>query len=276
MDDGQPKASSVSPSGRARGISTAKGPARCVALRGRSQLLHAMIRTLLMLSFWAVAVPAAALVCFPWVLITGDIRPLYRVGMWAAWTGVQFTGVRVRTIGIDQLDPARTYVFMCNHASNIDPPLLLPLIPGRTSVIAKQELFSYPILGKAMRMASLVPVDRGNRDAGISAVRAAADVVKRGIHMTIFVEGHRSFDGKLLPFKKGPFYLAEECQAPVVPVTISGSYYVMPKQRFSIRPGIVTVIFHAPIEPAEFGSRENLMAKVRAAINRGLPPEYQN
>jgi 1-acyl-sn-glycerol-3-phosphate acyltransferase len=234
-----------------------------------------MIRTMVMLLFWAVLLPLAALICFPWVFITGDIRPLYKVGMWGAWTGVRLAGVRVKTVGLEQLDGNQTYVFMSNHVSNIDPPLLLPLIPGRTSVMAKQELFSYPILGKTMRMGSLVPVDRGNRDAGIAAVRAAEEVVKRGIHMTIYVEGHRSFDGKLLPFKKGPFYLAEQCQVPVVPVTISGSHSVMPKGRFSIKPGLVTVIFHKPIEAAEFGSREELMQKVRAAIDSGLPKEYQ-
>ena len=235
-----------------------------------------MIRTILMLSFWAVVLPIAALIFFPWVFITGDIRPLYRVGMWGAFTGVRIAGVRVKTVGMEQLDPNRTYIFMSNHVSNIDPPLLIPLIPGRTSVMAKQELFRYPILGKAMRMASLVPVDRGNRDAGIAAVRAAEQVVKQGIHMTIYVEGHRSFDGKLLPFKKGPFYLAEQCKVPVVPVTISGTHYVMPKKRFSIKPGLVTVIFHKPIEPDEFNSREELTEKVRAAINSRLPPQYQS
>jgi 1-acyl-sn-glycerol-3-phosphate acyltransferase len=235
-----------------------------------------MIRTILMLSFWAVVLPIAALIFFPWVFITGDIRPLYRVGMWGAFTGVRLAGVRVKTVGLDQLDRSRTYIFMSNHVSNIDPPLLIPLIPERTSVMAKKELFSYPILGKAMRMASLVPVDRGNRDAGIAAVRAAEEVVKQGIHMTIYVEGHRSFDGKLLPFKKGPFYLAEQSGVPVVPVTIMGTHYVMPKGRFSIEPGVVTLVFHKPIEPAEFRSREELMAKVRAAINDGLPTEYQS
>jgi 1-acyl-sn-glycerol-3-phosphate acyltransferase len=234
-----------------------------------------MIRTILMLTFWAIVLPLAALVCFPWVLITGDIRPLYRVGMWGAWTGVRIAGVKVQPIGLEQLDRSRTYVFMSNHVSDIDPPLLLPLIPGRTSVMAKQELFSYPILGRAMRMGSLVPVDRGNRDAGIAAVGAAAEVVKQGIHMTIFVEGSRSLDGKLQPFKKGPFYLAAECKAPVVPVTISGTYYVKPKGRFAIKPGTVTVAFHKPIEPSEFGTREQLTEKVRAAINSGLPPGYQ-
>ena len=235
-----------------------------------------MIRTTLMLTFWAVVLPLAALVCFPWVFITGDIRPLYKIGMWGAFTGVRLAGVRVKTVGLDQLDPSGTYVFMVNHISNIDPPLLLPLIPGRTSVMAKKELFSLPILGRAMRMASLVPVDRANRDAGIAAVRAATEVVRLGIHMTIYVEGHRSYDGKLLPFKKGPFYLAEECGAPVVPVTISGTHYVMPKLRYSIKPGLVTVVFHKPIQPAEFGERDQLMEKVRSAINGGLPLEYQS
>ena len=235
-----------------------------------------MIRTMLMLGFWAILLPIAAVIGFPWVLLTGDIGPLYRIGMWGARTGVRLAGVRVQTVGLEQLDASRTYVFMANHVSNIDPPLLLPRIPGRTSVMAKQELFRIPILGKAMRMASLVPVNRGDREAGIAAVRAATEVVKKGIHMTIYVEGHRSFDSKLLPFKKGPFYLAEECQVPVVPITISGTHYVMPKRRFSIKPGIVTLVFHRPIEPTEFGTRDELMERVRAIINSGLPKEYQS
>jgi 1-acyl-sn-glycerol-3-phosphate acyltransferase len=134
---------------------------------------------------------------------------------------------------------------------------------------------SYPILGKVMKLGSLVPVDRGNRDAGISAVRAAAEVIRQGINMTIFIEGKRSFDGKLLPFKKGPFYLAEETNVAVVPVSIAGTHDVMPKTRFAIKPGVVTVTFHDPIEPADFGNRECLMAKVRKEIDSGLPEEFR-
>jgi 1-acyl-sn-glycerol-3-phosphate acyltransferase len=235
-----------------------------------------MICTMLMLSFWAITAPFCALIFFSWTFITGDIMPLYRVAMWIAQTGVRLAGVRVQMVGLERLDPARTYIFMSNHASNIDPPLLIPRIPGRTSVLVKQELFKMPILGKAMRMGLLVPVDRGNRDAGIGAVRAAAEVMKLGIHMTIFVEGHRSYDGKLLPFKKGPFYLAQECKVPVVPVTISGTHYVMPKGRFSMKPGRVTITFHAPIKAADFGSREELMVKVRSMIESGLREEYRS
>lgn len=234
-----------------------------------------MIRTLAMLVFWVLAAPVAALIGFPWTLITGDVGLLYRLFMFGAWNGVRLTGVRVRTVGLDKLDPARNYIFMSNHVSNLDPPITIPLIPRRTSVMVKKELFTYPILGRAMRMGSLVPVDRDNRDAGIESVRVSKQVVQQGLNMTIYVEGHRSFDGKLLPFKKGPFYLAMECGVPVVPVTIAGTHSVMPKGRFAIKPGVVTVTLHAPIEPKDFGSRECLMEKVRTVIETGLPEEYK-
>jgi 1-acyl-sn-glycerol-3-phosphate acyltransferase len=235
-----------------------------------------MIRALLMLGFWAALLPFAALIGVSWTLITGDVRFLYRIGMWGSFTGIRIAGARVHTSGREKIDPLRTYIFMSNHVSNLDPPITLPLIPRRTSVMAKKELFSYPLLGKIMRLGSLVPVDRKNRDAGISAVRAAAQVIRDGINMTIYIEGGRSLDGKLLKFKKGPFYLAEECQVPVVPVTISGTHYIMPKGRFAVRPGRVDVIFHDPIEPRDFGSREDLMAKVKTVINSGLPDDFRD
>jgi 1-acyl-sn-glycerol-3-phosphate acyltransferase len=235
-----------------------------------------LIRTLLTLGFWAALLPFAALIGFPWTILTGDVRFLYRIGMWGAWTGVRIAGIRVHTVGLEHIDPNRTYIFMSNHTSNIDPPMLMPLIPRRTSIMAKKELFGYPILGRVMKFGSLVPVDRGNRDAGISAVRAAATVIREEhLNMTIYIEGKRSFDGRLLPFKKGPFYLAEECQVPVVPITIVGTHAAWPKGQFAITPGNATVIFHPPIEPEDFGGRDSLMIKVRQAINSGLPAELQ-
>ncbi len=228
-----------------------------------------------MLAFWAVALPPTALLCFPYTLITGDAGLLYRVAIWCAAAGVKLTGVRSEAVGLEKLDPAQRYIFMANHVSNIDPPLLLPLIPGRTAVMVKKELFDYPILGRAMRLGSFIPVDRGNRDAGIAAVREAKKVIDQGISMTIFPEGKRSFDGKLLPFKRGPFYLAMECGLPIVPITLVGTHEAMPKGRFAITPGTVTVIFHDPINPRQFGEKETLMQAVRRSIDSGLPPESQ-
>lgn len=235
-----------------------------------------MIRTLIMLGFWALAAPLAALVGFTWTFLSGNVTLLYRMFTWGAKTGVRLAGVRVEVVGLDQIDSSRSYLFMTNHVSNLDPPIQIPRIPRRTSVMVKKELFKVPILGRAMRMGALVPVDRGNREAGIEAVTAAKTVIEQGLNMTIYVEGKRSFDGKLLPFKKGPFYLALECGVPVVPMTIVGTHDAMPKGRFAIKPGLVKMIFHPPIEPKDFGSRDCLMEKVRSTIESSLPEEYRN
>jgi len=234
-----------------------------------------VIHTTMMLAFWILAAPVAAVIGFPAAFLTGNIRLLYALFMWGARAGIWVAGVRVEAVGLERFDHSRSYIFMTNHVSNLDPPIQIPLIPRQTSIMVKQELFRVPILGQAMRMGSLVPVDRANRDAGIQAVNDAKAVVAKGLPMTIYVEGKRSFDGKLLPFKKGPFYLAMECAVPVVPMTIVGTHRAMPKGRYSIKPGKVTVIFHQPIDPKDFGSRECLMEKVRAAIESGLPPEYR-
>lgn len=234
-----------------------------------------MIRTLLMLAFWVLAAPLAALIGIPWTLLTGNVEFLYWLGTRTGWAGVRLAGIKVKVVGLDRLDPAATYIFMSNHVSNLDPPILVPLIPRRTSVLVKKELFRVPILGRAMRLASLVPVDRSNRDAAIASLRAAAAVLAAGIPMTIYVEGTRSLDGRLLPFKKGPFYLAMESGVPVVPVTIVGTHHILPKRRFSIRQGEATVVFHAPLDPKHFSDRDTLLSAVHDSIESALPAEYR-
>src|SRR5882762_6911359 len=98
-----------------------------------------------MLALWGLAAPVAAVIASPWTFITGAIRLLYRMFMWGAWNGVRLAGIRVETVGLDHLDPARTYIFMSIHVSNLDPPIFIPLFPRLTSVMVKKELFSYPI-----------------------------------------------------------------------------------------------------------------------------------
>ena len=94
--------------------------------------------------------------------------------------------------------------------------------------------------------------------------------------MVIFVEGTRSTDGRLLPFKKGPFHLAMEVGAPVVPVTLLGTYECWPKGSFAMRRGTATVIFHPPMEPADYADRDALMTAVRATIASALPEDSRN
>ena len=235
-----------------------------------------MVRLLIMLLFWVVTVPVAALIVFPWTFITGNADLLYKVAMWLAWNGVRLTGVRVQIVGLDRFDPAKTYIYMSNHTSNIDPPIVVPSIPRRSSVLVKKELFKVPIVGRAMRLGSLVPVDRQNRDAAIASVERAAEVMRSGLNMTVFPEGTRSYDGKLLPFKKGPFHLAMETGFPIIPMTIAGSHEVWPKGQLGIKGGTITLHFHEPIDPKQFTDRDALIEAVRAKIESALPEKYKS
>jgi len=234
-----------------------------------------VIRTSLALSFLIFCVPLAALIAFPWTLVTGNANFLYRLAMGLVKGATWIAGVRVVTEGLEALDRSRSYIFMCNHVSNLDPPIVVPVLPGRTTILVKKELFKVPILGWAMRMASLVPVDRSNRDAAIASLGKASEVMKAGLHMTIFPEGTRSTDGRLLPFKKGPFHLALDAGMPIAPVTVLGSLQMMPKGKVRIQPGTARVVFHAPIDPAQIKDRDQLMEAVRASVASALPEELR-
>ena len=231
------------------------------------------MRTLLTLLWWTIATPIAALFVLPYAVLTGNSDPLYGVSMFIVHAGIWVSGIRVVVTGRDRLDPQQPYIFMANHVSNVDPPVLIPWLPKRTSVLVKKELFRIPILGTAMKVAHLVPVDRHNRDAAVQSVRDAAEVMKQGFDMTIFPEGTRSRDGRLLPFKKGPFYLAMETGISIVPVTILGTYEILPKGKFFIRHGTAELVFHEPLWPKDFPDRDALIAATRTAVASALPPE---
>ena len=233
----------------------------------------AILRTALVLLFLVFYLPLAALIAFPWALLTGKADFLYACGMFGARAAVRIAGIRVVKEGLERLDPQGTYIYMCNHVSNIDPPVVVPAIPRRTSVLVKKELFKVPILGKAMRLGSLVAVDRTNRESAIQSLRAAGDVMRSGINMTVFPEGTRSRTGTLLPFKKGPFHLVMESGVPVVPMTILNSYELMPPGQNYVLPGTVRVIFHPPLDPKDFEDKDQLMEAVRNSIREPLPEE---
>jgi 1-acyl-sn-glycerol-3-phosphate acyltransferase len=231
----------------------------------------AAVRTAAALLFAMISAPVGALVAFPWTSITGNADFLFGTAMWIARTGLQIAGIRVNVEGMERIDPAATYIFMCNHVSNLDPPILIPKLPRRTSVLVKKELFQVPILGRAMLMGDLVPVDRRNREAAVNSMRLAEQVMAKGLNMTVFPEGTRSPDGRLLPFKKGPFYLALDSGVPVVPVTILGSEGLMPKGSSTIHAGAVRLVFHSPVYSREFTDKEDLIAAVRREIASALP-----
>ena len=205
-------------------------------------------------------------------MATGNATPLYDVTQAILRTAFRLAGIRVETEGLERI-PARTAcIFMANHISNLDPPALIPRIPGRTSAFVKRSLTRIPVFGYGLKLGDFVPVDRDGRvESAVESVAAARRVLQKGLHITTFVEGTRSRDGRLLPFKKGPFYLAMEAGAPCVPVSIFGTESMMAKGSVRIRPGTAHIVFHSPLDPKSFLSRDELMEAVRTAIASGLP-----
>jgi 1-acyl-sn-glycerol-3-phosphate acyltransferase len=228
------------------------------------------MRSLILILFWTVLAVPAALFVFPWTLITRDTRLLFRVGFWITRAGLPLVGVRVVANGMERL-PHGASIVMANHSSNLDPPALLPILPGHVVIYLKDSLMRIPVLGYAMRLAGFIPVTRDGSLEGAKATSAAAKrELERGSCLVVFPEGTRSRDGSLLPFKKGPFFLAMESGAPVVPVSIAGTTRLLPKGRLGLKSGTVKVTFHAPLNPADYADKEELMEAVRNEIQSGL------
>jgi len=224
-----------------------------------------------MLSFWGLSILLAGPPLLLWAYLTKDVGPLYHIATFLGISGVRLAGIKIEEAGRENIKPGQNYIFMSNHASNLDPPIEIPRIHRRCSVLVKKELFRVPILGVGMRIAKLVPVDRSNREAALESVREGVDVLREGLNMMVYPEGTRTPDGKLQAFKKGPFHLAMESGVPVLPITIVGTYDSWPKNRFALKPGMITVIYHPAISPQDFSDRDELMTAVWNAIAGGLP-----
>lgn len=231
-----------------------------------------MLASVTMLVAYIILGAPAGAIGIPWALLTGDIGPLYRWSMWIVRTGVRLARIRVRVAGRENI-PAQPCIFMANHVSNLDPPILLPLLPFRSAFFIKRSLLKIPLVGYGMRLAGFIPVDRDGRlESARESVQSASKVLASGVSISTFPEGTRSRDGVLLPFKKGPFYLAMESGVPVIPVSIFGSEHMMTKGSLRIKPGTANLTFHPALLPQQFSTREQLASAVRVAIASGLPP----
>jgi 1-acyl-sn-glycerol-3-phosphate acyltransferase len=231
-----------------------------------------MFAAILLFSTWIVLGVPVAIVTIPWVILSDSILPLYYGAMWVARSGLRLAGIRVETVREQTLDPSKHFLFLSNHISNLDAPILIPLLPVPTAAFLKRSLMKIPILGWGMRRASYIPVERdGRAESAAESVAMGIRVLASGVNLLSFAEGTRSRDGRLQPLKKGSFYLAMESGAPVVPVSISGTENMMRKGSFRIFPGTAHIVFHAPILPGDYTSREDLAAAVRSAIASGLP-----
>lgn len=228
-----------------------------------------MIRSLwvgLVASTSLIAIGTAAIVGaylrFPRGFFDWAARTWCRLILWSA-------GTPVRVIGAENVSRDRAQVITVNHQSMFDVFALAPHLPIRFHFVAKKELARIPIFGRAARAAGHVYIDRDDRESAIRSLETAGRIMEAEKSSAIvFPEGTRSLTGDLQPFKKGPFIMAIEAGAPIVPTVVDGTIEILPKRGIRIRPHPITVRFGRPIETAGYGHerRDALVARVHAEM----------
>ncbi|HWO40781.1 MAG TPA: lysophospholipid acyltransferase family protein [Candidatus Eisenbacteria bacterium] len=196
-------------------------------------------------------------------------KKVYRISQFWTRAILRAGGVSLRVSGLENLDPSRPYVFMVNHQSNIDIPVLIQsLAQFQLRWLAKKELLWVPFFGWAMWAAKHIAVDRVDGARALKSLKRARQRIAAGISVVVFPEGTRSRDGRLLPFKRGGFLLALQSGAPIVPVTINGSGALLPAGAWRLRPGTIEVIVGQAISVDGFraGKVRVLVDHVRQAV----------
>ncbi|MEP7324694.1 MAG: lysophospholipid acyltransferase family protein [Gemmatimonadota bacterium] len=176
-------------------------------------------------------------------------------------------GLNVAVQGGENI-PDGPCVFVANHVSWVDVWALAALLPGRVRFLAKRGLFMVPFFGSALKRAGHIPIDRRNRLAAFDAYAEAVRLIQNGTRAIIFGEGTRSRDGSLQPLKKGPFVLAIQAGAPVVPVFIEGTFSVLPKGSMLLRPRPIAVLVGEPLptDGLTYMDRESLGQSCRESL----------
>ena len=193
---------------------------------------------------------------------------LYPLAQWGAKTWLRACGARVKVTGLENLDPARTYVFASNHRSYLDTATLFFCAGKKMGLVAKKELLKVPVLGQGLSFVHIIAIDRSNPERAMRSMDKAREVMADGFSFGLFVEGTRGMPGELLPFKKGAFHLAIQMQAPVVPVAVKNTDWMMGKRTGVAYAGEIEMTLLPPMETIGLGADDvmELLLKTRLAI----------
>jgi 1-acyl-sn-glycerol-3-phosphate acyltransferase len=180
-------------------------------------------------------------------------------------------GVKVTCQGAEHVSRTEAQIVVANHQSWFDILAIFLVVPVEVRFVAKKELFAIPFFGSVLKALGHVRLDRANLKQAITAYEVAAKYIKeQRLSVLVFPEGTRSRTGLLQPFKSGPFVLALEASAPVVPAYVAGTFGILPKGSIRVRPHPVQVMFGEAIPTAGLTreNREALRDRVRAAVAR--------
>ena len=231
-----------------------------------------MIRTICILMWVVLTTIFWGLIAIFTSFFTRTGNPVHKVArMWAR--SIMFASrIKVTVNGLANIDPTQSYVYMSNHQSNFDIPVLLACLPVQFRWLAKAELFKIPIFGRAMRGAGYIKIDRYNQESAFESINEAARKMKNGVSAMIFPEGTRSRDGNIRSFKKGGFVMALNAGVPIVPIVLKGTWTIMDKSSLRINTGEVSLNILAPIATTGYTreTKDDLIKSVRAAIRQGF------
>jgi 1-acyl-sn-glycerol-3-phosphate acyltransferase len=225
--------------------------------------------------FWLVLLTLwAGILVIGWSYVDRNSPMIHRACRWWGRNLLNIAHIPVQVEGLEHLVPGQAYVFAANHRSNFDIFALISILPGRFLWVAKKSLFKIPVLGLALTRMGSISVDRGNLRSAVQSLDRATATVKSGVSMVIFPEGTRTPSRELLPFKKGVFIMALKAGQPIVPVSISGTRFIQPRETIRMRPGPIKVVISPPIAPHTFRHKEELMEAVRRAIDANYDPDF--
>jgi len=192
----------------------------------------------------------------------------FTIGKLWSWLILKTNRVKLQVEGLEKIVRNKSYVFISNHASNLDPPALCLAIPQTLRFIAKRSLAKVPIFGQALKLGRIILIDRSDNQKAVETINKAIKDLKDGISAFFFAEGTRSPDGMLQDFKKGGIMVALKTKLPIIPITVVDSFKLLPRKALRIRPGVLRIIVGDPIDTSGYteDDKDFLVQKVRDVI----------
>ncbi len=226
--------------------------------------------TLVIGSFITVVVSVLAVTL---TLVDYSGNSLGRIARVWGWFVLKLAGISVEIDGLENLERGKSYVFISNHASLLDIPVVVYSLPFQLRFLAKKELYKIPIFGLGLRMAGHIRIDRGNLESAVESLKkASVRLEKRNASVFVFAEGTRSLDGEVGRFKKGGIILALSMGIPIVPISISGSRELAPKGEMMVKRGTIRLIVGNPIatEGRDISERNELLQETRNEVIKNM------